>query len=181
MARNECKRDLISTVPDVLIREHIDTLLPGSDIINLRLANKNTDAIVMNLSGKFINYDTLGDKNRIIKHNITHLKVNNDTTDFGRDADIFNNIVHLKFGENFNSKINFSPNSKLRILELGNNFNQKIDLPEGLTHLSLGNHFNQKIDLPEGLTHLRLGPNFNRNIKIPQSLRVLQLPNIDVP
>ena len=45
-------------------------------------------------------------------------------------------------------------------------FNQKVKLPEKLTHLTFGTEFNQEVILPEKLTHLTLDYYFDKKIKL---------------
>jgi len=54
--------------------------------------------------------------------------------------------------------------------ELLSNFNQKVDLPHNLTHLTFNNHFNQKVDLPPNLTYLTFGYEFNQEVDLPHNL-----------
>jgi len=69
---------------------------------------------------------------------------------------------------NFNQKLELPEN--LTHLTFGLNFNQKVELPENLTHLTFGYNFNQKVELPENLTHLTFGLNFNQKVEFPKNL-----------
>jgi len=51
---------------------------------------------------------------------------------------------------------------------IGSWFNQKVDLPHNLTHLTFGRNFVVKVDLPHNLTHLTfdLYSYFNQKIDL---------------
>ena len=52
-------------------------------------------------------------------------------------------------------------------LVLDDNFDEAIDLPENITHLTFGGCFNRRINLPKNLTHLTFGYRFNKKINFP--------------
>jgi len=87
---------------------------------------------------------------------------------------LFDNYFHNDFDDCkwysslFNQKIDLPPN--LTHLTFGWKFNQKVDLPTNLTHLTFGSYFNQKVDLPTNLTHLTFGFYFNQKIDLPPKL-----------
>jgi len=56
-------------------------------------------------------------------------------------------------------------------LAFGEKFNQKVDLPLNLAHLTFGENFNQEVDLPPNLTHLKLY--CNQKVDLPQNLKYL--------
>ena len=69
---------------------------------------------------------------------------------------------------NFNQKLELPEN--LTHLTFGLNFNQKVELPENLTHLTFGSRFNKKVELPKNLTHLTFGCKFNQEVELPENL-----------
>ena len=79
----------------------------------------------------------------------------------------------LIFNHEFNEPVNL-PKS-LTHLTFGQEFGQPINLPDSITHLTLGFCFNQSINLPKSLTHLTLGYWFNQPINLPKSLIYLKL------
>jgi len=56
------------------------------------------------------------------------------------------------------------------ITYFGCKFNQEVELPKNLTHLTFGNRFNQKVELHENLTHLTFGCKFNQEVELPENL-----------
>ena len=58
---------------------------------------------------------------------------------------------------------------------MGWHFNQPIDLPPGLTHLTMDHCFSQPIDLPPGLTQLIMGYFFNQPVALPPRLTHLKM------
>ena len=113
---------------------------------------------------------------------------------------ITNSIEYLSVENNFNSKITFLPNSKLKTLRLGENYNLPLlNLPNSLQHLKftsesdynhplnnlsmgliclqLGKWFNHTLDyLPNSITHLYLNSNYNNDItNIPNSITHLSI------
>ena len=48
-------------------------------------------------------------------------------------------------------------------------FNQRIYIPNSVTHLTIGSMFNQKINIPNSVTHLKL-TNTSKKIEIPNSI-----------
>jgi len=76
--------------------------------------------------------------------------------------DLVNSINFLCFDNNFNQPLNQLP-PKLKVLQLGNKFNQLINHLPSLEKLILGDKFNQLIDyLPLCLKELTLENNFNQ-------------------
>ena len=67
------------------------------------------------------------------------------------------------FGCKFNQKVELPKN--LTHLTFGCDFNQKVKFPKNLTHLTFGNRFNQEVELPENLTHLTFGNHFNQKVE----------------
>ena len=55
----------------------------------------------------------------------------------------------------------------LNIDYFDSNFNQQVNLPQNLTHLTLGHDFNQQVNLPPNLTHLTYDFNFNQQVNLP--------------
>jgi len=79
------------------------------------------------------------------------------------------NFKNLKLSFSyFNQKIDLPHN--LTHLTFGESFNQKVDLPPNLTHLTFGWNFNQKVDLPPNLTHLTFDRHFNQEVNLPPNL-----------
>ena len=79
----------------------------------------------------------------------------------------------LELGDNYNESI-FLPDT-LKKLRLGNSFNQEIKLPPGLLELSLGDNFNQPLTLPDTLTKLRIGAKFDERLRNIENTRLTQL------
>ena len=72
------------------------------------------------------------------------------------------------FGCKFDQEVELPKN--LIHLTFGYHFNQKVELPENLTHLTFGDNFNQKVELPENITHLTFGFCFNQKVELPKNL-----------
>lgn len=85
------------------------------------------------------------------------------------------NIIHLKFGDKYNGKVNKLHNGLLTIW-FGFNFNNSIDnLPESIYTLIIGEKFNQPISkLPLSLLYFTL-KNKNFVFNIPLSNNVIML------
>lgn len=69
---------------------------------------------------------------------------------------------HLVLGNNFNQKLNLTPN--ITILTLGNNYNQKFKIKPYTTSITFGNNFNQPVHLTPCVKTLIFGQNFNQPI-----------------
>jgi hypothetical protein len=80
-----------------------------------------------------------------------------------------NRELHINYKENkFNQPLNLPHN--ITHLTFGDNFNQSIILPSELTHLTFGYIFNQSIIIPSELTHLTFGWAFNQSVILPLNL-----------
>ncbi len=79
------------------------------------------------------------------------------------------------FFKDFNEKINLPIN--ITHLSFGIRFNQEVKLPENLTHLSFGNDFNKKVILPQKLIHLTFGSEFNQEVELPINITHLTFGN----
>ena len=57
----------------------------------------------------------------------------------------------------------------------GWNFNQQVELPQNLIHLTFGEFFNQQVELPFNVVYLKLNSNNNIIDYLPSSIEELEL------
>jgi hypothetical protein len=84
--------------------------------------------------------DILTQYNKLVFSDYNNLKICIET----------NNIYNIKYESNF----------------IRNKFNQEVNLPPNLTHLTFGYYFNQQVNnLPKSLIHLTFGYKFNQKVE----------------
>ena len=105
----------------------------------------------------------------------THIKFD-DYFNKRTDLSIFNNIISIKFGHNFNSNV-ILPN--LTHLYFGESFNSFLDLTKlnKLIYLSFEGGFNQELDFSNclNLKFLKLGANFNKPLDLLKNINLTHL------
>ena len=121
------------------------------------------------------NYNVLTDVNLLSLYNkiiFSNYELNEELFEKYENLD----FEYLKWiGSKFNQKVELPEN--LTHLTFGENFNQKVELPVNLSHLTFGDCFNQKVDLPSNLTHLTFGSDFNQKVELPFDIKYLKLEN----
>jgi hypothetical protein len=108
-------------------------------------------------------YDLIKLYDTLIFSNYTDVNICIKTNNF-YDKEYHN----IYFFSRFNQKIILPEN--LTHITFSYHFNQELILPYTLTQLTFGESFNQVVELPESLTHLTFGFYFNRVVKLPESL-----------
>ena len=101
------------------------------------------------------------------------LKLNNceiKQSDFYFDIKdwVQNSKITLIFSNNFNQQVNI-PNGITNLI-FGWEFNQEVTIPNSAIHLAFSYNFNQKINIPSNVTYLKFGYFFNQPVEIPNSL-----------
>jgi len=62
--------------------------------------------------------------------------------------------------------INYHSFQEVKVITyFGCKFDQEVELPKNITHLTFGAYFNQEVELPENLTHLTFGNHFNQKVE----------------
>jgi hypothetical protein len=97
--------------------------------------------------------------------------------DFIQNLDnIPSSLKILEMGDSFNNVINL--NEGLKVLFMGSRFNQNLNfIPDSLEVLILGHAYNKVISISESknLKHVKLGNLFDQPITFPQSLLILEV------
>lgn len=83
-------------------------------------------------------------------------------------CNILNEVTDLTFCHIYNQPNTKLP-SKIKILRLGNYFNQKIELVEGLEIIYFGCYFNQDVVFPETIKEIYFSGTYNRPTFLPAS------------
>jgi hypothetical protein len=123
----------------------------------------NKDTIIFSpFYDESINPNLLSLYNKII---FSNYKLNEDLFEKYENLD-FKGLKWFGFG--FNQKVDLPEN--LTHLTFNDDFNQEVHLPKNLTHLTFGWKFNQKVELPDNLTHLTFGRWFNKEVELPENL-----------
>lgn len=109
---------------------------------------------------------------RHIPDTVTHLFFGDEFDQDMEHVNIPKNIVFLKFGKNFNHKLNPLPVG-LNVLILGHKFDQDLSgvIPNGINDIIIGKTFKREINgvLPSGLQNLVIGSHYQG--KIPKYLQ----------
>ena len=80
---------------------------------------------------------------------------------------IYNKIIFSNYDLSDYLFFDYSNNDLKNLNNLiffGSNFNEHIELPKNITHLTFCYSFNKSIVLPEKITHLTFGNNFNQPV-----------------
>ena len=124
--------------------------------------------IISEYSININNISLLNKQIRDITHNYRVFNAGKLTIDFlNKKGKLIRKIT------NYYNQFNLSIVPNLTYLEMGNDFNQKITLPNSLAYLKMGFRFDQPITptwLPNSLTNLVIGYDFNQQITLPNSL-----------
>jgi hypothetical protein len=108
-------------------------------------------------------------KNIISKYNKLVFSNYNDVDICIKRNNKYDSIYSNNFiGSKFNQIIDLPPN--LTHITFGRNFNQLIDLPPNLVYINFGDNFNQKVVLPLNLVYINFGYGFNQKVDLPQNL-----------
>lgn len=94
----------------------------------------------------------------------------------GHNMEQLSELEELLFEEDgdFNQHLTLPRSGSLRTLRLSRDFNQQINLVEGLESVYFGWRFDQSIDLPESLVEVTFGGNwFNQYLLLPPRLQKL--------
>ena len=95
-----------------------------------------------------------------------------------------NNRYYVEYAQNnksskFNQKVIIPEN--VTHLTFGYNFDQQVTIPQSVTHLTFDYHFNQQVIIPHNVTHLTLGHKFNQQVNLPNIKYIkLNCNNIDI-
>ena len=174
------KRQRVELVRDVY--QIIVAFLPLNDLKTISLVNKNML--------KTARRELVSRTNIVVKGNensrplFLHLRAYSPVIPFPILIDTLDelqwfmknnfDLYNIKFGNYFSAEITVDmlPHN-IKILTLGHDFNQSIQLPQSLQTLTFGAWFNQPIVLPQSLHILKFGFHFNQSIQLPQSLQTL--------
>ncbi len=158
----------------------------------IKFGNKFNEKVIIPQNAKQIIFGETFNKKIKIPHHTTHLTFeyieyvqgnNNFANTYGIEDSCMTNYMKiilykiLKKVEqhDFNQKIKIPQN--ITHLTFGIKFTRKIKIPQNITHLTLGYYFYQKIKIPQNITHLTLGCYFKQKIKIPQNITHLNIKN----
>ena len=88
----------------------------------------------------------------------------------------YNKIIFSNYKLDYNSFENYKKLDFKNCKLIGSKFNQKVELPENLTHLTFGKNFNQKVELPLSIKYLKLENDTMHNLDyLPEGIEVLEL------